>query len=168
MLLVYRPADSLADDFGLSLQQLCEADDAYAERVLPAMHRFIKLMHHMLENGGQGYVSWGRARSHDMTITLQWLYENHPMDNGPMLLDTMKLLTDGAFDWSYFFSKDVFPVDDVDDIPDLDLPYDFQHVVNLAQGQWPWPSLPARCPNAHSYSHRSPQSCCRYPPLHPQ
>ena len=133
------------------------------------MHRFIKLMHHMLENGGEGYVSWGRARSHDMTITLQWLYEKHPMNNEPVLLDTMRLLTDGAFDWSYFFSKDVFPVDDLDSIPDLDLPYDFQHVVNVAQGQSPWPPpLPARCADAHPGSRRSSEVCRRHPPLHPQ
>lgn len=116
-------------------QQLVEADSSNAGRVIPAMHGFIHLMHSMLENGGQGYVSWGRARSHDMVITLLWLYENHPMDNGPLLLETMKLLTDAAFDWSYFFSEDVFPKEDLDDIPDFNLPYDFQHVVNVGQGQ---------------------------------
>ncbi len=71
-----------------------------------------------------------------MVLTAQWLYENHPRDNYRqwLLLETMKMLIDGAFDWPYFFSEDVFPKQDLDTLPDFDLPYDFEHVVNVAQG----------------------------------
>ncbi|KAI9885016.1 MAG: hypothetical protein M1823_003184 [Watsoniomyces obsoletus] len=119
----------------LGLSQLVEADESYAEEVIPAMYRFIRIMQDMLSNDYQGYVSWGRARGHDMVLTVQWLYENYPMDDYHqwVLVDTMKMLIEGAFNWPYFFSEDVFPKQDLDTLPDFNLPYDFQHVVNVGQ-----------------------------------
>ena len=89
----------------------------------------------MLVDDYRGYVGWGRARGHDAMIVLQWMLENYPNDSASMIVDTMTLLKDGAFDWSWFFGKDVFPMQDLDAIPDYKVPYDFEHVVNVGQGK---------------------------------
>ena len=70
-----------------------------------------------------------------MVLGVQWLYENHPLDNAELLLDTMNLLTKGGLDWPRFFSEEVFPKEDVDSIPNWTVPFQYQHVVNLGQGE---------------------------------
>lgn len=74
----------------LGLIQLVDADPSKADTIIPAMHKFVDLMNSMLANNYTGYLdkpgntfdaSWGRARSHDMVISLQWLLENYPANN---------------------------------------------------------------------------------------
>lgn len=122
----------------LGLTQLVEADIIQANKVIPAMHTFINLMHSMLvENTGLTQI-WGRARFPDMLISLQWLYENYPLGNQTLMLDTMSLLESRGFDWSSYWTEDNFIFADLDTIQDPidgDSPlFPFVHGVNAAQG----------------------------------
>lgn len=102
------------------------------------MYTFIDLMHSMLvENTGLTQI-WGRVRFPDMLISLQWLYENYPLGNQTMMLDTMSLLESRGFDWSSYWTKDNFIFVDLDTIQD-DIDggsprFPFVHGVNAAQG----------------------------------
>jgi hypothetical protein len=116
------------------LQQLVEADPRYADLVIPAIRKFLNLMRSMLRDNYRGYTYWGRARGHDMIIVLQWMYENYPGNNTELLFDNMRLLSKGGFDWSYYFRKDVFPMQDLETLPVDDRLGGFEHVVNLGQG----------------------------------
>lgn len=89
----------------------------------------------MLLNGNSGYSRWGVARSQDMIMTLQWMYENYPENNSNILLENMRILYKGALDWPHFFSEDVFPKQDVDTLVENEIPLDFLHVVSLGQGE---------------------------------
>lgn len=89
----------------------------------------------MLLDNYRGYIFWGRARGHDMIMSLQWMYENYPRNNSQMLLDNMKLLHEAAYDWSYYFREDIFPMQDLETLPREPLLGNFEHVVNLAQGE---------------------------------
>ena len=117
------------------MQQLLQADPSYGETAVPAMHRFFRLMNSMLRDCQDGYTYWGRARSHDMMLSLQWMYENYPEQDADLLLDTMRLLHKGGYDWSYYFREDVFPMQDLEDLPEDRSMQAFEHVVNLAQGE---------------------------------
>ncbi|KAI9857376.1 MAG: hypothetical protein M1813_008279 [Trichoglossum hirsutum] len=117
----------------LGLTQLVEADPRYADLVIPAIRKFLNLMRSMLRDNYRGYTYWGRARGHDMIIVLQWMYENYPGNNTELLFDNMRLLSKGGFDWSYYFRKDVFPMQDLETLPVDDRLGGFEHVVNLGQ-----------------------------------
>lgn len=112
---------------------------------VPAMHRFVDLMHSMLSNGHQGFVwhpgdlfdeQWGRSRAADMILALQWLYEKHPDGNEDKLYDCMHFLHEQSYDWSYWFSEDVYIKDDLDlwpvEVTNSLFPY--VHGVNAGQG----------------------------------
>jgi hypothetical protein len=42
---------------------------------------------------------WGRARAADMVLSLQWLYERDPRDQGQTLWDCMCIFHENALDW---------------------------------------------------------------------
>ncbi|KAH0555906.1 hypothetical protein GP486_006149 [Trichoglossum hirsutum] len=117
----------------LGLTQLVEADPRYVDSVIPAMHKFLNLMRSMLRDNYRGYTFWGQARSHDMIIVLQWMYENYPGNNTEVLFDNMRLLNEAAYDWSYYFREDVFPMQDLETLPVDDSLGGFEHGVNLGQ-----------------------------------
>jgi len=130
----------------LGLLQLVEAEPELGRSmILPAMHRFINLMHEMLLDRHRGYVwkpgdlfdeQWGRSRAADMILALQWLYEHHPMDNGDKIHECMALMYEMAYDWSYWFQEDVFLKDDLDLFP-VELTrsvFPYVHGVNAGQG----------------------------------
>ena len=105
----------------LGLIQLVEADTTQADRVIPAIYFFINLMHSMLvENIGLTQF-WGRVRFPDMLISLQWLYEQYPLGNQKVILDTMSLLESRGFDWSSYWTEDKFIFVDLDTIQDATL-----------------------------------------------
>lgn len=122
----------------LGLVQLIEADVTQANTVIPAMYSFINLMHSMLAENTGLTQTWGRVRFPDMLISLQWLYENWPLGNQTMLLDTMSLLESRGFDWSSYWTEDKFIFVDLDTLEDPitgDSPiFPFFHAVNAAQG----------------------------------
>jgi hypothetical protein len=51
--------------------QMVEANATQANRVVPAMHKFVKLANMMLHNG-QGLEDWTKTRWEDMVIVCQW------------------------------------------------------------------------------------------------
>ncbi|KAK5018466.1 hypothetical protein BJ546DRAFT_1061617 [Cryomyces antarcticus] len=128
----------------LGLTQLVEADPSQARTIVPAMHKFANLMHSMLADNYTGYLqkpgddfdaSWGRARSHDMIISLQWMYEHYPENNGQTLLDNMKYLNDAAYDWAYWYEEAFIKVDlDTVSANLTNSLYQYEHGVNAGQG----------------------------------
>ena len=126
--------------------QLVEAEPLLGEtEILPAMHRFVRLMYSMLQDHHQGFVwkpgdlfdeQWGRSRAADMVLTLQWLYEKHPMDNEKELHYCMVQMYEMAYDWSYWFREDHFLKDDLDSYPEelTNSLFPYVHGVNAGQG----------------------------------
>ena len=122
----------------LGLYQLVEADPSRAAKVIPAMYRFIYLMHEMLIDGRGFREYWGKVRYQDMLISLQWLYENYPQDNEQILLETMYLLLRRGYSWQDWWTNGTFIFTDLDTvwppITDRSPEYPFTHGVNAAQG----------------------------------
>ena len=122
----------------LGLSQLVDADMELSNIIIPAMYRFVVLMHDMLVNNtGFGEI-WGRVRYPDMLICLQWLYEHHPMGDTEILLETMRLLEKRGFSWREYYDESKFIFRNLDEIePPItanhpDFPY--VHAVNAGQG----------------------------------
>lgn len=131
----------------LGLMQLVEAEPRKADTgsIIPAMHRFVDLMHSMLSNRHQGFVwhpgdlfdeQWGRSRAADMVLALQWLYEKYPQGNERNISDCMNLFYEQAYDWSYWFDQERYITADLDMLP-VELTnslFPYIHVVNAGQG----------------------------------
>ncbi|EXJ84286.1 hypothetical protein A1O3_04953 [Capronia epimyces CBS 606.96] len=130
----------------LGFMQLVEAEPELGQTmILPAMHRFLSLMHEMLADHHQGYVwkpgdqfdeQWGRSRAADMVLALQWLYEKHPMGNEKIIHHCMVYMYEMAYDWAYWFHEDQFLKEDLDWVP-VELTqrlFPHIHVVNAGQG----------------------------------
>lgn len=131
----------------LGLVQMAEAraGNDLAGQIADALHRYVDLMHSMLADDLQGLVAkpgddfeeqWGRSRAADSVMGLQWLFEKDPRDKRDMLLECMGLFKDGAYDWSEWFSEDMYIKGNVDDVPSniTDELYHFLHGVNAGQG----------------------------------
>ena len=52
--------------------QLVEHDPSLADRVVPALHKFVALANTMLHNNGQGVDAWAATRWEDFVMALQW------------------------------------------------------------------------------------------------
>jgi hypothetical protein len=130
----------------LGFMQLVEAEPELGNTtILPAMHRFVRLMYSMLKNRHQGFVwkpgdlfddQWGRARAADMVLALQWLYEKQPAGNEEIIYFCMVEMYEMAYDWSYWFSEEKFIKDDMEQHPGniLDSLFPYIHGVNAGQG----------------------------------
>ena len=130
----------------LGLMQLVDAEPELGETmILPAMHRFVRLMYSMLRNHHQGYVwkpgdlfdeQWGRSRAADMVLALQWLYENHAMGNEEIIHYCMVQMYEMAYDWSYWFDEGQYLKDDLDLYPEelTKSLFPYVHGVNAGQG----------------------------------
>lgn len=108
------------------------------------MHKFVKLANGMLQNNFTGLLQdkeqkdnfdpfgFGVSRTHELPVSLMWLYENHPRDQGDVILETIDLMFEGGRkgnrDWTAFFVDGVFPKNDTFKSSG------FTHGVNLAQG----------------------------------
>ncbi|KAF5566738.1 six-hairpin glycosidase [Fusarium phyllophilum] len=130
--------------FGLT--QYAEADPPERDRIVDSMHKFLKLTHSMLRSNFTGLIQdknqgdhfdpfgFGLSRTHELPISLMWLYENHPRDAGDMILETVELMFDGGRkggrDWTEFFVEGVFPKGGTGTFKTNG----FTHGVNLAQG----------------------------------
>ncbi|EFX06033.1 duf1680 domain containing protein [Grosmannia clavigera kw1407] len=133
----------------LGLMQYADADPAQTDRIVEAMHRYVVLAHSMLQDNYTGLIvhdddvfdtaGFGVARTHEMHIPLQWLYEQHSHDHQQQqrLWETMELMVAGGelwgADWRQFWVETAFPA-----VLDNDSPYNlswvFTHGVNMAQG----------------------------------
>lgn len=126
--------------------QLVEAEPELGESmIIPAMHRFVRLMHSMLQNHHQGYVwrpgdlfdeQWGRSRAADMVLALQWLYEKYPRGNEKLIHYCMVEMHEMAYDWSYWFDEEQYLTDDLDLYPEelTKSLFPYVHGVNAGQG----------------------------------
>ncbi|KAL4887822.1 hypothetical protein BDV59DRAFT_211808 [Aspergillus ambiguus] len=130
--------------FGLA--QYAQVDPSKTERIVTAMHKFAILAHSMLKDNFTGLIEnktlgdsfdpygFGLSRTHELPMSLQWLYENYPRNNSEIIWETMELMFGGGVaggkDWTTFFVEGVFPT--------LGTPFiktsSFTHGVNLAQG----------------------------------
>lgn len=131
----------------LGLMQLVEAEPGmtHAGTIVPAMHKFVNLMHPMLSNDHQGYVwhpgdefdeQWGRSRASDLVLFLQWLYEKYPRGNERNISECMNFIYEKAYDWSYWFDQGDYIKADLDMLP-VELTnslFPYVHVVNAGQG----------------------------------
>lgn len=98
----------------LGFTQVMEAEQSQSQRLLPAMYKFINLMHSMLV-ANQGFIDyWGTVRYQDMLISLQWLHENAPSNDSQLLLDTMDLLRQRGRDWADYYQRGTYIFKDLD------------------------------------------------------
>ncbi|EJD54087.1 hypothetical protein AURDEDRAFT_157341 [Auricularia subglabra TFB-10046 SS5] len=96
----------------LGMMQFAQADPSQAGKIVDSMYKFVKLANTMLHNNSEGLEEWGAARYQDFMITLEWLYDNYPKDQGDILLDTMQLLKQTGTNWTDVFSPAKFPTGD--------------------------------------------------------
>ncbi|KAH8705298.1 hypothetical protein BGW36DRAFT_421860 [Talaromyces proteolyticus] len=133
--------------FFLGLAQLAEAENGTdtSTQILDSMHKFITLMHSMLEDNYLGYVAqkgqtvddqWGRSRAADMILGLQWLYEHDPRGDAQIIFDCMDLLYEKANNWSSWYTDGEYIKQDLDTVPVNITQYyfPFEHGVNVGQG----------------------------------
>ena len=113
---------------------------------MDALHKFVELANPMLKHNFTGLIEdkdqgdhfdgdgFGVSRSHELPISLMWLYENHPRCNSALILETAELMFEGSRkggrDWTEFFVDGVFPTGP----SDFSGSGGFTHGVNLAQG----------------------------------
>ncbi|OBT61933.1 hypothetical protein VE03_08242 [Pseudogymnoascus sp. 23342-1-I1] len=130
--------------FGLT--QYAEADPSQTDRIVDAMHKFATLTHSMLQNNFTGLLQqkseednfdpfgFGVSRTHELPVSLMWLYENYPRNNSEMILETIDLMLEGGRrggrDWTTFFVDGVFPKQGTGTFKTSG----FTHGVNVAQG----------------------------------
>lgn len=121
------------------------ADPDQEDKIVSAMHKFIFIANRMLKNNYTGFIQqpgdnfdpygFGVARAHELSTTLQWLYESHPRGNEALIWETMNLMWSGAAlakrDWTNFFVDGVFPTQGT---PPVKVLTSFEHGVNMAQG----------------------------------
>jgi len=126
----------------MGITQYLEAEPSQVETLLSKLYKYVRLSREMLEDDFLGYLGrddskfdyhWGITRSHEMIISLQWLYDNHPEGNEELLRSVMGLFNEKAWDWAWFYSEDVFPKGDPTEGVEDDL-FWFYHGVNSAMG----------------------------------
>jgi len=129
-----------------AIQNHAIADTDQEEKIVTAMHRFVGIANSMLKNNYTGYIQqpgdnfdpfgFGVVRAHELSTTLQWLYDEHPQGNEALIWQTMDLMWSGAIvakrDWSTFFVDGVFPTQGT---PIAKAKVNFEHGVNMAQGR---------------------------------
>lgn len=133
--------------FLLGLTQLAEAENGteVSTQVLDGMHKFVNLMHSMLENNYTGYVAqqgqsvddqWGRSRVADLILALQWLHETDPRNDSQLLFDCMQYLYEKANNWSSWYTDGTYIKQDLDTVPIniTEFYFPFEHGVNVGQG----------------------------------
>lgn len=119
------------------------ADKEQGEKIVDSIFRFTRLVNTMLKANYTGFIQqpgddfdpwgFGRARAHELSTTLQWLYEAYPGRDDALIWETMDLMWSGAIvaklDWTTFFVKGVFP-----ETATVKAKSSMEHGVNLAQG----------------------------------
>ncbi|KAI8985545.1 hypothetical protein BD414DRAFT_488407 [Trametes punicea] len=118
--------------------QMVEANSTLADRVIPALHKFVSLANSMLHNG-EGLEDWTRTRWEDFVITLQWLYDFYPDGKENLLIDTMKMLKYTGDPWEDVFKEEYFPKSAVENLTNP-FPVLTWHGVNMAEGLKALPS----------------------------
>ncbi|KAJ3821652.1 hypothetical protein F5880DRAFT_1721306 [Lentinula raphanica] len=128
--------------------QMIEYRPELTDRVVTALHQFVKLANRMLHNE-EGIEKWAATRWEDFVIVLQWLYDHHPRGEEELLLDTMKHLKWSGVPWEKVFSEEYFPTGPVENLTN---PFGMElswHGVNMAEGL---KALPATYRFTHNQS----------------
>ncbi|KAJ3847972.1 hypothetical protein EV368DRAFT_76450 [Lentinula lateritia] len=134
--------------FFLGAIQMVEYKPELTDKVVTALHRFMKLANRMLRDG-EGVESWAATRWEDFVMVLQWLYDSHPRGEEEILLDTMKRLKWSGVPWEKVFSREYFPTGPVENLTN---PFGIElswHGVNMAEGL---KALPATYRFTHNQS----------------
>jgi hypothetical protein len=111
------------------------------------MHKFVVIAHDMLEDNFTGFIQqpgdnfdpwgFGTSRAHELSTTLQWLYEKHPDGQEDIIWETMNFMWAGAkvksSEYDLFFVEGVFPKVGTPEYPAKSL-NGMMHGVNMAQG----------------------------------
>ena len=137
----------------LGLTGLAEANSSWTAPVVDHLHTFMKLMNTMLADNYTGYIyhdgdqmgsgdfQWGQVRSQDMLLTLQWLYEKHPGNQGALLLENMKYMHNKAYNWEAWYNEGAYFGQGMEkNLDDLNVNltnanYPYEHGVNVGQGR---------------------------------
>lgn len=102
----------------------------------------------MLSNNSQGFVNcapdvdcqWGQARVHDLIISIQWMIENYPSEQDPLLWDNMNMFySQDEYKWDHWYTNGTF--EKVVDYNDSTI-FPFIHGVNVGQGTHAWRKAP--------------------------
>lgn len=118
------------------------ADPSQYDRIVDSLLRFTRLVHSMLKDNYQGLIphpgdefdEFCITRAHELSTSLQWLYEqvNNRRDK-ELIWETMDLAWEatrvGDRDWSKFFTEEQFPKNPA--APGSTL---IKHVVNVSEG----------------------------------
>ena len=122
--------------FFLGLTQLVEADSSQAASAIPAMYKFVNLMHDNIQSNQSYAQIWSQSRYADMILSLQWLYEHYPESNEALLLSTMNLLRNGGVDWASYFTEANYIFADLDTVDEArtEAAFSYVHAVNAGQG----------------------------------
>ncbi|KAF9060290.1 hypothetical protein BDP27DRAFT_1339847 [Rhodocollybia butyracea] len=113
--------------------QMVEYNPKLTERVVSALHKFVKLANEMLRRN-EGVDDWAATRWEDFVIVLQWLHDFHPRGEEELLVDTMKRLKWSGVPWEKVFSEEYFPTGPVENLTN---PFGMElswHGVNMAEG----------------------------------
>lgn len=139
--------------FLLGLTALVEANSTgWEERAVPAIWKFVQLMHSMLKDGGKGLVYqgpddpifpgeyfWGRVRVAEAMLTLQWLLERYSDKEfaSKQAWECMEMLYEKSLKWEAWYNEVSYIKDDLYRLPLKETTKDFpyQHGVNVAQGE---------------------------------
>lgn len=127
--------------FLLGLCQLADADLELSPQIIPAIYRFVDLMHDMLSKNTGFHELWGRARYPGMLICLQWLFETHHRKDLDNSLDTMELLHQRGLSWADYYDEKRFIFGDLDAIKNPPITtahedFPFVHGVNAGEGDY--------------------------------
>lgn len=97
-------------------------------------NNFTGLIQDKAQNDNFDPYGFGLSRTHELPISLMWLYENHPRNQRQIIWETIQLMFEGGRqggrDWTAFFVEGVFPTQGTGTFKTSG----FTHGVNLAEG----------------------------------
>lgn len=91
----------------------------------------------LIQHGEDNFdpFGFGISRTHELPVSLQWLYDNYPNGNEQVIWETMELMFEGGRkadrDWTKFFVDGVFPQNGTPSFKSSG----FTHGVNMLQGR---------------------------------
>eukprot|EP01113_Clastostelium_recurvatum_P003169 TRINITY_DN1137_c0_g1_i3.p1 TRINITY_DN1137_c0_g1~~TRINITY_DN1137_c0_g1_i3.p1 ORF type:complete len:891 (+),score=93.98 TRINITY_DN1137_c0_g1_i3:45-2675(+) len=94
--------------FLLAMIQYAEANATDTQRIVNSLHAFFKGLGTIITQQ-DSLSSWAQFRYQDLLVSIYWLYDHHPLANGPYLLDLAALVKAQGFDWESYFAGDGFP-----------------------------------------------------------
>ena len=72
--IVDHPSKPYSYPFFFGAIQMAEADPSRTDRIVTALHKWVKLANTMIHNNGEGVEEWGASRWADLVMVLQWCF----------------------------------------------------------------------------------------------